>query len=293
MPNKEQRERLKQHLECIDDLVDPVVDVVELPDNALAFWEAYFWGRVACHLHMRIAKRGQRGTCNLCADFEVFRGMPEVEFEVLSGTWFELESAGGYKYGGCHPVFVSVGEDSENGECVSLGIASSVRLKALDDCPMRGEYVFEGIGFRKLFRDDILDTLVRRLDFYRKSGSPRPAARKFLASGLHEGKLPNEMVEDTAQVVHDITHEQAQVKSWQIGSVNDLEDIVSRLLVELTGESYKVRFIHEEAGADFFVQDVAMFPRPCKFGSTSTEVGAVGHDKYNGGVMASKRSKLP
>jgi hypothetical protein len=34
-PNKEQRERLKQHLECIDDLVDPVVDVVELPDNAL------------------------------------------------------------------------------------------------------------------------------------------------------------------------------------------------------------------------------------------------------------------
>ena|SRR5215210_3883509 len=137
-PNKEQRERLRQHLESMDDFVDPVVDVVELADNALAFWEAYFWGRVACHLHMRVGKRGQRGTCNLCADFQVFRGMPEIEFEVFSDTFFELRPTAGYKYGGYHPVLVSVGEGAEDGECVPLRVASSVRLQSLDDCPMRG-----------------------------------------------------------------------------------------------------------------------------------------------------------
>ena len=277
-PNKEQRDRLREHLERIDDFVDPAVDVVELPDDALAFWEAYFWGRVACHFHFRVGKRGRQGTCDFCADFQVFRGMPEVEFEVLSGAWFDLEPFGGYKYGGYHPVFISVGEDAENGECVPLGLPSSVRLQSLDDCPMRGEYVFEGIGFRKLFRDDILDTLVRRLEFYRKSGSPRPAARKFPTFGFHEGKLPNEVVKDTSQVVQDITHKQAQAYSWQIGSVSDLKDIGFRPLVELTDESYEVCFIKEETGADFFVQDAAMFPRPCKFGPTSTEVGLVGHD---------------
>src|SRR3712207_9285739 len=57
-PNREQRERLKQYLKRVDDFVDPAVDFVELDDNRLAFWEAYFWGRVACHLHMRVGKGG-------------------------------------------------------------------------------------------------------------------------------------------------------------------------------------------------------------------------------------------
>jgi len=265
---REQREQLKERLERIDDFFDPAVDFIKLDDNALAFWEAYFWGRVAFHFHMRVGKRGQRGTCNLCAEFQVFRGMPEVEFDIFGGTLFELESGGGYKYGGYHPVFVRVGENSEDGQCVPLRLASSVRLEPLDDCPMWGEYVFEGIGFRKLFRDNVP---VGRLDNYRKSGSPRPVARKFLTSGLQEGELPNEMVEDTPQVMHDITHEQAYLDSWQLGGVGDLEDIVTGLRVELTAESYEIRFVQEEAVADFFIEDVAMFPRPYKLRPTSVQ----------------------
>ena len=275
-PNKEQRERLKHYLNRVDDFADPVVNLVELGNDALAFWEAYFWGRVACHLHMRIGKRGQRGTCNLCADFKVFRGMPEIEFQAFNGTFFEMEPAGGHKYGGYHPVFISVGEDSEDGECVPLRVASSVRLQPLDDCPMAGDYVFEGIGFRKLFRDDILDILVG-FDNYRKSGSPRPAAGEFLPPCFHERELPHEMVEHTSQIMHSLPHEQAQPDSWQFGGVGNVEDMVSRLRVELTGESYAVRWVQEEEGADFFIEDVAMFPRPCKFGLASTEVESVSH----------------
>jgi hypothetical protein len=279
LPNKEQRERLKRYLERVDDLVDPVVDLVELGDDALAFWEAYFWGRAACHLHMRVGKRGRRGTSNLCADFKVFRGMREIEcidFDAFSGTFFEMESGGGYKYGGCHPVFISVGEDSEDGESIPLRLASSVRLQALDDCPMRGEYILEGIGFCKLFRDDILDILVG-FDNYRKSGSPRPAAGEFLPPRFHKRELPHEMVEHTSEIMHNISHEQARSDSWQLGGVGNLEDIVSRLRIELTGESYEVRWVQEEAVADFFIEDVAMYPRPCKLGLASTEVGSVSH----------------
>ena len=275
-PNKEQRERLKRYLERVDDIVDPVVDFVELGDDALAFWEAYFWGRAACHLHMRVGKRGRRGACNLCADFKVFRGMTEIEFETFSGTFFEVQRASGYKYGGYHPVFISVGEDSEDSERIPLRLASSVRLQALDDCPMRGEYILESLGFRKLFRDDILDILVG-FDNYRKSGSPRPSAGEFLPPRFHERELPHEMVKHTSQIMYSIPHEQAQPDSWQFGGVGDLEDIVSRLRVELTGESYEVRWLQDEAVADLFIEDVAMFPRPCKLGPASTEVGSVSH----------------
>jgi hypothetical protein len=276
-PTREQRKQLKQYLERVDNFVGPAVDFIELANDALAFWEAYFWGRAACHLHMRVAKRGQRGTCNLCADFKVFRSMPEVKFETINGAFFELQRAGGYKYGGYHPVFISIGEDSEDGEGVPLRLPSSVRLQALDDCPMRGDYILEGVSLRKLFRDDILDFLVG-FDNYRKSGSPRPAAREFLAPRFHERELPREMVEHTSQIMHDIPHEQAQADSWQFGGIGNLEDIVSRLRVELTSEFYEVRFVQEKAGTNFFIEDVAMLPRPCNLGAASTEVGLVGHD---------------
>jgi hypothetical protein len=226
---------------------------------------------------MRVGKRGQRGTCDFCADFKVFRGMREIEFDALDGTLFEMKSAGGHKYGGYHSVFISVGEDSEDGERIPLRLASSVRLQALDDCPMRGDYILEGVALRKLFRDDILDILVG-FDNYRKSGSPRPAAREFLPPRFHERELPREMVERTSQIMHDIPYEQAQPDSWQFGGIGNLEDVVSRLRVELTSESYEVRFVQEKAGANFFIEDVAMFPRPCNLGSASTEVGLVGND---------------
>src|SRR5215213_6515020 len=122
-PTRKQRKQLKQYLERVDNFVGPAVDFIELGNDALAFWEAYFWGRVACHLHMRVGKRGQRGTRNLCADFKVFRCMPEIEFETINGTFFELKPASRYKYGGYHPVFISVGEDSEDGKRVALRLA--------------------------------------------------------------------------------------------------------------------------------------------------------------------------
>jgi hypothetical protein len=78
--------------------------------------------------------------------------------------------------------------------------------------------------------------------------------------------------------MHDIPHEQAQADSWQFGGIGNLEDIVSRLRVELTSEFYEVRFVQEKVGTNFFIEDVAMLPRPCNLGSASTEVGLVGHD---------------
>jgi hypothetical protein len=275
LPTKEQREYLKEWLERVDDLLDPPLDVVQLPDNGLALWEAYFWGRIALHFHIRVGVRGQWGACNLCADFKVFRGMPEIEFETFNGTFFELECGGRYQYGGYHPVFICVGEGPEDGECVPLRLASYVRLKPMDDCTMSGEYILEGVRFLKLFRDDIL---VGAFDNYRKSGSPRSTARKFLSSGPDKGELPNEMVEDTPQVVYGIPDEHAQSASRQLGGVRNLEDIVSKLRFELTAEAYAVRWVDEESRPDFFiVEDVAMFPRPVKFSPETRNVGAVTH----------------
>jgi hypothetical protein len=139
---------------------------------------------------------------------------------------------------------------------------------------MRGQYVFEGIGLPKLFRDDIF---VGASDNYRKPGSPRPAARKFLPSGPDKSELPNEMVEDTPQVMYGIPDEHTQSTSWQFGGGGNLKDIVSKLRVELTAESYAVRWVDAESRPDFFIEDVAMFPRPVKFSPKTRNVGAVVH----------------
>jgi hypothetical protein len=84
------------------------------------------------------------------------------------------------------------------------------------------------------------------------------------------------MVQDASQVMHDIPYEQTQCDSWQLRGVGNFKDVVSRLRVELTPESYAVRFVHEETVTDFFIEDVAMFPRPHELRATSVQ--RVAHD---------------
>jgi len=91
-----------------------------------------------------------------------------------------------------------------------------------------------------------------------------------------EDELPNEIVQDGAQVMHNVANQDAKVEQRELRDCCDPKDMVVRLRVELANDSYLIG-VSQEQGADFGLKRVAMFPRSLEFGPASAEIGSVGH----------------
>jgi hypothetical protein len=292
-PNKEQRERLKEWLKPPKDFRNTTPDIIKPFDNRGALREHYVGGRVALHVHVGFGQnRGKRCAKDLCAEFEALVGRNDevLDADGVQNTVRQKKLIGGNQDWIYHPVFVRVRQRLQNGEFVTLRIRSLVRLKFMDDCPMVGEHVLEGTSVRKLFRDDIRAWGV---DLYGKPNlaSP-PLGGRSSTVGFVTGELPNNMVQDTTEVVDNVANQDTEVAQREIRDCYSPKDMVARLRVELTDDSYLIG-LSQKQGADFGIKRVSMYPRPINLGPTSTEVGLADHDHYKGGVMASKRNKLP
>jgi len=75
-----------------------------------------------------------------------------------------------------------------------------------------------------------------------------------------------------------VANQDAEVAQREIGNCYRPKDMVARLRVELTDDSYLIGFSPKQE-ADFGIKRVAMYPRPLHLGSAPTEVGSVGHDR--------------
>ena len=102
-------------------------------------WKQYTRGYIACHFHFTTTVGESFHSHDLCADFQVPTGPSEEEF-FSTGPFkrFSREAEhGGLNKDWCkHLVFVSVREISEDGKD-ALSAPSLVRLRSLDDCPVR------------------------------------------------------------------------------------------------------------------------------------------------------------
>ena len=275
-PNKEQREYLKEWLDPVNDLDNTAGNTVKPFDNRVALWEHYVGSRVALHLHIGFVQRGKPYAKDLCADFEALISRKD---EVLGADI--VKNTSGKEKLVCrnqdciyHPVFVPVRQGMEDGECLVRRVKSLVRLKFMDDCPMVGEYVSESAGARKLFRDDILTW---GFDDYRESDLAGPVARRAFASHLVEGELPNDVVQDATQVVNHVANQDAEVEQGELRDCYGPKDMIARLRIELTDDSYLIG-LSQEQGTDFGIKRVAVFPRPLQLRPASTEVRSVAHD---------------
>jgi hypothetical protein len=239
--------------------------------------KSYFEGRIACHFHFVIWVARERCVCNLCADFEVM--VPAKSFNVgggntVEGPALEREVSGENQDFVHDAVFVRVGKVTQDGEDVFRRVRSMVRLKPLDLCPMAAKHVFEGIVFRKLFRDDIL---ARGLDCDWEPSSASPTSREFRSSGLDAGELPNEMIEDAPQVMDAVSGNQPEAEQFVFGKCRNPKDVIAGLVVELGAQGYRIA-LRQEVGENFGIEGVSMFPRPLDLRPTAAEIGLVGHD---------------
>jgi hypothetical protein len=74
-----------------------------------------------------------------------------------------------------------------------------------------------------------------------------------------------------------VANQDAEVEQREIRDCYSPKDVVARLRVELTDDSYLI-VLSQKQGADFGTKRVAMYPSPINLGPTSAEVGPVGHD---------------
>ena len=117
--------------------------------------------------------------------------------------------------------------------------------------------------------------------------SPGDRVRRDVPVG--ESELPNEVVESRAEVVDDISDDGSPL--FDSGHRFTVDEYLGSLPVVLGFDFVRIQILGERL--DPFVEELQVHIRPTYLSPTSTEVGLIGHDLYNGGVVASKRIKLP
>jgi len=240
-PNKEQREYLKELFELADNVRDVGANKVKPANHRfVVLGKSYFEGRIACHFHFVIRVARERRVCNLCADFEVMllaKGFNVGGGNAVEGPAREREVSGENQDLVHNAVFVRVGEVTQDGEKVFRRVRSMVRLKPLNLCPMARKHVFEGVAFRKFFRDDIP---AWGLDCDWEPSSASPASRELRSSALDAGELPNEMVEDAPQAMDAVSGNHTEAEQFVFGKCRNSKDVVAGLVVELGAQGYRI-----------------------------------------------------
>jgi hypothetical protein len=196
---KEQQEHSNELLELAYDVDDASCHDVGGLDNVTPLWKLYIRNRIALSVRIKVDMVGQPASYYPSAEFEAFPTRDKVHGRSVANLverGVAVEAATRpheHRVNGA--VFVSVGEVLEDGEGVFTPIPSIVRLKQLDHCPMLGGDLTQATGLGKVSALDSGDTFVPNGELNLLNVPRRLAPR------VVEGKLPDEMVESTPQVV--------------------------------------------------------------------------------------------
>jgi hypothetical protein len=233
-------------------------------------WQAYIGRRVACHVHFVFCGSGEHEPKNLCADFQVFPHSGEVHAERVELTAFQFralqrEGHGGDKYWAEHPVFVPVGELSDDCQPLKFRVARSVvGLGHIEDCPVAWRNFAKGIRAG----ERLAVVLNREFDkgfLFDESRSP----------GVVDNELPSELVKGTSETVHDVTqyHGDTHLPVTRQGA--DLKDVIARIRVEI-GPQLNLVALPVENGVNLAFESIAVLIRPLNLGSRAAKVNS--HD---------------
>ena len=196
--------------------------LVDSPDNrnVLPLWKQYVRGYVACHFHLRTTVGGEVGhSYDLCADFQVLRGvLDEVHsletLSVFKGSSFKGQYSAPNKDWCQQLVFISVGRVAEDTKD-ALSIPSLVRLRRVDDCPLRTRDFAKSFP---LLENPLASILNRELN-------PSSLPARLGHSNVAQMQLPEQVVEGAAEVVNNISYDDAHLETPVLWDCCDAKDV--------------------------------------------------------------------
>jgi hypothetical protein len=285
-PNKEQRKRLEELIETVDEATDVPTHMLDgaerdLPRDYVA--KRWLNGKSALHAHLWVRSRlGEAHTDELCLLYQRKRLVRDAVvhddgIRVKANDVLERGPAREDHLAHEGTVLVGVGEEGEDDEFVTSGVFEQfpaiVRLRFLNDCPclaVNGD-ALQGTGaFLGIFGGSDTAVEVVDVDGYGELG---PSAGPV---SFQQDELPNEMIQAGSEVLDSIAANQTESRRRRrlVGRWVGEHDVPGSVKGVLKDLSVGIRL---EEDAKFLVQNAQVFVGP-----TELESGAVERRTHKG-----------